>query len=97
MTGEEFLQERKSLGWTQGKVAKVTGCAIRSVRRWETGEVRVPQALRTIIASHKAKQALRQAVDELINDLAANHPATLDTTHAGRVFRVLLEDDRNGI
>ena len=97
MTGKEFLRERKSLGWTQGKVAKVVGCTIRSVRRWETGEVRIPQALKTIIVLHKAKQALRQAVDEMINDLAANHPATLDTTHAGRVFRVLLEDDRNGI
>jgi len=97
MTGKEFLRERKSLGWTQGKVAKVMGCAVRSVRRWETGEVRVPQALKTIIALRKAKQELRQAVDELINDLAANHPAALDTTHAGRVFRVLLEDDRNAI
>jgi transcriptional regulator with XRE-family HTH domain len=97
MTGKEFLRERKSLGWTQGKVAKVMGCAVRSVRRWETGEVRVPQALKTIIALRKAKQELCQAVDELLNDLAANHPAALDTTHAGRVFRVLLEEDRNGI
>ncbi len=97
MTGKEFLRERKSLGWTQGKVAKVMGCAVRSVCRWETGEVRVPQALKTIIALRKAKQELRQTVDELLNDLAANHPAALDTTHAGRVFRVLLEDDRNGI
>lgn len=97
MTGEEFLRERKALGWTQRRVAKLMGCTIRSVRRWEVGAVRVPKTAKTIIALHKAKRELRQATDGLLNNLANNYPDALDSADAGRLFRVLLEDERNGI
>ena len=64
MTGKEFLHERKSLGWTQGNVAKVMGCSVRSVRRWEKGEVRVPQSLETIIALRRDLERWRVRADQ---------------------------------
>lgn len=94
MTGEDFKRERKALGWTQQRVANLMGCAMRSVHRWEVGRVRVPRSVETIIALCKSKQEIRGAVDGLLNHLPAKD---LDTIYAGRVFRALLEDDRNGI
>lgn len=71
MTGKEFLHERKSLGWTQGNVAKVMGCTIRSVRRWEKGEVRVPQSLETIIALRHRSRSWRERAEHYSDQWSA--------------------------
>ena len=100
MTGKEFLHERKSLGWTQGKVAKVMGCAVRSVRRWEKGEVRVPQSLETIIALHREVErwrvraaALKAAGDAIRGLLDITSDYNLDSEQAGRAYAALHDID----
>ncbi len=43
MTGKQFKKLRESIGYTQAKLAKELDLYIRTVSRWETGELPVPK------------------------------------------------------
>ena len=43
MTGKQFKKLRESIGYTQAKLAKELDHYIRTVSRWETGELPVPK------------------------------------------------------
>jgi transcriptional regulator with XRE-family HTH domain len=43
MTKQEFRRLRKSIGYTQEILAKEMGLFIRTISRWETGEVAIPK------------------------------------------------------
>lgn len=51
MTPADFRQARKSLGLTQGQLAKLMGVDIRTVQKWEGGERGIdPPAVRLLRA-----------------------------------------------
>jgi len=43
MTKGEFKELRESIGYTQVRLSKEMDVTIRSLTRWETGEVAVPK------------------------------------------------------
>jgi transcriptional regulator with XRE-family HTH domain len=45
VTKDEFKKLRKSAGHTQASLAKEMGVHLRTVTRWEIGEVAVPRAI----------------------------------------------------
>ena len=59
MTRQEFKKLRQSIGYSQVKLAKEMGVFIRTVSRWETGEVKIPKvtelALRYIVERLKTQ------------------------------------------
>lgn len=59
VTKEEFKRLRLSAGYTQGKLAKEMGVHLRTLTRWELGEVKIPRvaelALRFIMQKAKKK------------------------------------------
>ncbi len=59
VTKDEFKKLRKSAGHTQASIAKEMGVHIRTVTRWEIGEVVIPRvvelALRYIAQGTKKK------------------------------------------
>lgn len=51
MTPADFRQARKSLGLTQGQLAKLMGLAHRTVQKWEGSERKIdPAAVRLLRA-----------------------------------------------
>ena len=42
LTGGEIVEERKRLGWSQDKLARVVNVGVASVKRWERGQVQTP-------------------------------------------------------
>jgi transcriptional regulator with XRE-family HTH domain len=60
MTKKEFKRLRKSIGYTQARLADEMGLFIRTVSRWETGEVVIPRvaelALMYIVDNSKKKE-----------------------------------------
>jgi transcriptional regulator with XRE-family HTH domain len=60
MTKQEFRRLRKSIGYTQGMLAKEMGLFIRTISRWETGEVKIPKiaelALMYIVEKSKDRE-----------------------------------------
>ncbi len=61
MTKDEFKKLRKRAGHTQASIAKEMGVHIRTVTRWELGEVVIPRvveiAVRAIVDTKKQKGA----------------------------------------
>ena len=59
MTREEFKRMRKLGGYSQAKLAKEMGLYIRTISRYETGELKIPKvtelALR-YVADHAKKK-----------------------------------------
>jgi len=43
VTKQEFKRLRNSIGYSQMKLAKEMGLFVRTVSRWETGEVAIPK------------------------------------------------------
>ncbi len=39
LTGEEIIERRKKLGWTQEDLARAANVGIASIKRWETGQI----------------------------------------------------------
>jgi transcriptional regulator with XRE-family HTH domain len=91
MTAEEFKAARQELGWTQCAASRLFGVTVRSVRRWEKGQVRVPESVATVLRLTKRNCALHRSIDALLDKLAKSYPSALDTKEAGKVFRALLE------
>jgi len=62
VSGDEFRKLRKSVGYSQAKLSTEMKVTIRSITRWETGEIPVPKmaelALR-FIALEAKKQGRR--------------------------------------
>ena len=60
VTKDEFKKLRESIGYTQGKLSKEMGITIRTITRWESGEVEIPKvvelAFRSIIKREKARR-----------------------------------------
>lgn len=53
MTGRRFKELRKSMGYSQARLAREMGITIRTITRWERGEFPIPRiaelALRTVV------------------------------------------------
>ena len=59
MSGNEFRKLRKSVDLSQAKLSKEMDVTVRSITRWETGEVEIPKiavlALKLIVREAKEK------------------------------------------
>jgi len=53
VSDREFKRMRKSIGYSQAKLAKEMGVTVRSITRWETGQFPIPKmaelALRFVV------------------------------------------------
>jgi hypothetical protein len=49
MTGDELRCCMRALGQRERSLADLTGCNIRTVRRWKAGDLPVPRYVETII------------------------------------------------
>jgi transcriptional regulator with XRE-family HTH domain len=60
MTKREFKTLRKSIGYSQAKLAQEMGLFIRTISRYETGEIQIPKvtefALRYIVEKVKKEE-----------------------------------------
>ena len=45
MTGTQFTEALRTIGWSQRHLAKILGCDTNMPTRWERGEVEVPAGL----------------------------------------------------
>ena len=43
VSDREFKRMRKSIGYSQAKLAKEMGVTVRSITRWETGQFPIPK------------------------------------------------------
>ena len=61
MTKDEFKKLRKRAGHTQASIAKEMGVHIRTVTRWEIGEIVIPKVVELAIRyiADKAKKKRR--------------------------------------
>lgn len=59
MTKEEFRRFRKSIDYTQAKLSKEMDVTIRTITRWENGDVAIPKvveiALKAIVKDVKKR------------------------------------------
>ncbi len=59
MTKGEFKKLRESIGYSQARLSKEMDITIRTITRWENGEVRIPKvveiAIRAIVRGAKKK------------------------------------------
>ena|GEM_PF-1534299 len=59
VTKDEFKKLRESIGYTQAKLSEEMEITIRTITRWENGEVEIPKvvelALRSIVKKETAK------------------------------------------
>jgi len=59
MTSRKFKDLRRSIGYSQAKVAREMGITVRTITRWEQGEFPIPRmaelALRTVVSENKKK------------------------------------------
>jgi len=56
-TGEQIIEGRKKLGWTQKDLARAANVGIASVKRWETGQIQtkaMDDILRRVLAGKSA-------------------------------------------
>ncbi len=62
MNKDEFKRLRKSAGHTQASLAKEMGVHIRTVTRWEIGEIVIPRVVELAIryVTDKAKKYRRR-------------------------------------
>lgn len=61
LTGEQIIEGRKKLGWTQEDLARAANVGIASVKRWETGQIQtraMDNILRAVLAG---KESARDA------------------------------------
>jgi len=60
MTKQEFRRLRKSIGYSQAKLAQEMDLFIRTISRYETGEIAIPKvtelALRYIVDNAKKQE-----------------------------------------
>ncbi len=60
MTKGEFKKLRESIGYIQARLSKEMDVTIRTISRWEIGEVRIPRvveiAIRAIVRDAKKKR-----------------------------------------
>ncbi len=42
LTGDEIIEGRKRLGWSQERLAKAVNVGIASIKRWEKGQIQTP-------------------------------------------------------
>lgn len=60
MTKDDFKKLRESIGYTQAKLSKEMDITIRTITRWENGEIEIPKvvelALQSIAKREKAKR-----------------------------------------
>ena len=60
VTKDEFKKFRESIGYTQARLSKEMDVTIRTITRWENGEVRIPRvveiAIRAIVRDAKKKR-----------------------------------------
>ncbi len=60
MTKGEFKKLRESIGYSQARLSKEMGITIRTITRWENGEVKIPKvveiAVRAIVRDAKKKR-----------------------------------------
>lgn len=56
MTADEFKAWRKGAGYTQGEVAELLDFVLRTVQKWESGELPVPQVVAMAITTIKPKK-----------------------------------------
>lgn len=90
---EEFKRLRKGAGHTQATLAKEMGVHMRTVTRWEIGEIIIPKVVELAlryIAEHAKKSPAqnprpgkRTRMDEI--DLAAAKAALLEAKKAGTI------------
>jgi putative zinc finger/helix-turn-helix YgiT family protein len=53
LTGEQLIERRKELGWTQEDLARSANVGIASIKRWETGQIQtraMDDALRRVLS-----------------------------------------------
>ncbi len=53
LTGEQIIEARKKLGWTQENLARAANVGIASIKRWETGQIQtkaMDDILRRVLA-----------------------------------------------
>jgi len=57
VTKSDFKKLRESIGYSQARLSKEMDVTIRTISRWETGEVKIPKvveiAIRTIVRDVK--------------------------------------------
>ncbi len=51
MTKGEFKKLRESIGYTQARLSKEMDVTIRTITRWENGEVRIPRVVEIAIGA----------------------------------------------
>lgn len=60
VTKEEFKKLRESIGYTQAKLSLEMDITIRTITRWENGEIEIPKvvelALQSIVKKETAKR-----------------------------------------
>ena len=60
MTKDEFKKLRESISYTQAKLSEEMDITIRTITRWENGEIEIPKvvelALRSIVKKETAKR-----------------------------------------
>jgi len=60
VTKNEFKKLRGSIGYSQARLSKEMDVTIRTITRWENGEVRIPKvveiAIRAIVRGAKKKR-----------------------------------------
>ena len=60
VTKDEFKKLRESIGYTQARLSEEMDITIRTITRWENGEVEIPKvvelALRSIVKKETAKR-----------------------------------------
>ncbi len=91
MTSDDFKKLRKAAGYTQATLAKEMGVHLRTVTRWEIGEIIIPRVVELAlryIADHKKKSRISKLPqgkltpqDEI--DLAEAKAALLEAKKTG--------------
>jgi len=60
VTKDEFKKLRESISYTQAKLSEEMDITIRTITRWENGEIEIPKvvelALRSIVKKETAKR-----------------------------------------
>ncbi len=51
MTKDEFKKLRGSIGYSQARLSKEMDVTIRTITRWENGEVRIPRVVEIAIGA----------------------------------------------
>jgi len=51
VTKSEFKKLRGSIGYSQARLSKEMGISIRTISRWENGEVRIPRVVEIAIGA----------------------------------------------